>query len=77
MIVKIEMPSDKLIRFTTILGVKYVLRPKDILMVKRNNNFANIKTGRNNFITISNFNRFRDFILHLKKLNPDMIIKGY
>lgn len=77
MAVRLEIDSDGKLFFTIVTGKKYELTAKEIISVVRNNNFVNIKTTGKTFITVSNFTRFRDFVMMIKAINPDLIIKGY
>jgi Ca2+/Na+ antiporter len=77
MAVRLEITSDGRLFFTIVTGKKYEFTAKEIISIVRKNNFVDIKTTRKKFITVSNFTRFRDFVMMIKSSNPDLIIKGY
>lgn len=75
MVTHIELLNNDL-KFKTILGKEYQLFTSDFTLIKVNNNMIDFKTNNGNFVSLGNFDGFSEFIVALKKANPNLVTKG-
>ena len=75
MVTHIELLNNDL-KFKTILGKEYQLFTSDFTFIKITNNMIDFKTNNGNFVSLGNFDGFSEFIVALKKANPNLVTKG-
>ncbi len=75
MVTHIELLNNDL-KFKTILGKEYQLFTSDFTLIKVNNNMIDFKTNNGNFVSLGNLDGFSEFIVALKKANPNLVTKG-